>query len=368
MRSFEYGDEEISPKMLGYAVVSMAIAIGILIMPRIITNTTELFDGSFAVLIGGSISLVLGYFSAKLASKFPKQPFYTYAQKIATKPVAIALTLLMALFFLSITSFELRSLSNIASKYLFDVTPPQVVSLVFFLAVIYAVSGSDVAVLRLNLMFLPIFLTVLLMLFVFNIRYLDVTHFTPFFTTSWYGMLQASLNVAKGMYSFSVVLFYISFMNKPKKAVKATMIGVSLTLLINFTIFFFVVGQLGHAVTQNVMYPTIEMAKETEVPGEFFARFDSLFFTVWIMAIFNTTTMAFHIAILAINSLFKKAKKFTLILIHAPIIYFVSMLVGDSIQLGVLSSWMFNYGLILLGVTPITLLVIAKFRKVKGDA
>lgn len=368
MNSFEYGDEEISPKMLGYAVVSMAIAVGILIMPRIITDTTELFDGSLAIFIGGSVAMLFGYFSAKLASKFPKQTFYTYTQKIATKPVAIGLTLLLAMFFLFITGFELRSLSNIAAKYLFDVTPPHVVSLVFFLAVIYAVSGTDVAVLRLNLMFLPIFLFVLLMLFIFNIRYLDLSHLTPFFTTSWQGLLQASINVAKGMYGFSVVLFYISFMNKPQKAVKATMIGIPLTILINFTIYFFVIGQLGHAVTQNVMYPTIEMAKETEVPGEFFARFDSLFFTVWIMAIFNTTTMAFHISILAMKSLFHKVKKFTLILIHAPIIYFASMFIGDSIRLGVLSAWLFTFGLILLGSVPLTLLILANFRKVKGDA
>lgn len=368
MKSFEYGDQNISPKMLGYAIVSMTIAVGILTLPRIITQNTQVFDGIISLMAGGVITLFFTYISAKLASRFPKQTFCAYAEKIASKYIAIVLTVVFALFFMLVTAFEVRMLANIAAKYLFDETPEEVISLTFLLVVIYAVSGKHVAILRLNLMFLPIFFAVLFSLLILNIQYLDLNHFTPFFTSSWRELLRGTFYAAANMFGLSIILFYVSFMRNPKKAPKAALIGTLITICLNMIIFFFVVGQLGPVVTENVMYPMIEMAKETVVPGEFFARLDAIFFTVWIMAIFNTTTMSLHVSTLAFNSLFKKMQKFRTILILAPIIFYVSMLPIDIVQIGLITEWLMGIGALMGMGVPALLYVVAILRKVKGNA
>ena len=368
MKSFEHWDQDISPKMLGYAIVSMTIAVGILTLPRIITQNTQVFDGIISLMAGGVIALFFTYISAKLASRFRKQTFYVFTEKIASKYIAIVLTVVFALFFMLVTAFEVRMLANIAAKYLFDETPEEVISLTFFLVVIYAVSGKHVAILRLNLMFLPIFFAVLFSLLILNIQYLDLNHFTPFFTSSWRELLRGTFYAAANMIGLSIILFYVSFMRTPKKAPKAALIGALITICVNMIIFFFVVGQLGPVVTRNVLYPTIEMAKETKVPGEFFARFYAVFFTAWIMAIFNTTTMSLHVSTLAIDSLFKKMQKFRTILILAPIIFYVSMLPIDIIQIGLITEWLMGIGALMGMGVPALLYVAAILRKVKGNA
>lgn len=367
MKNFEYGDQEISGKELAYAVISMTIAVGILTLPRTIAQVTEYFDGAVSLLIGSAVALCLIWISVKLASMFPKQSFYSYVKVITNRPIAFMLTAMMALFFAVITAYEIRMLTNISAVYLFNQTPPEVIGLTFFLTVIYAVSGTNNGVFRLNLMFLPIFMTVLFLLLILNVRLIQFDHFLPFFTTSWLHLLKASVHVAFNLFGLYVVLHYVSFLNRPQKAMRSAVIGLSVTILINFLIYFFVIGQLGKTVTENVLYPTIEMAKETEVPGEFFARFDSLFFTVWIMAIFNTTTMSLHICILSLRSLLSKRKKLHLILIVSPVIFLMAMIPVDLIQVGVITNWIMVLSGILGLIIPAGLLIIAKVRGVKGN-
>lgn len=44
-----------------------------------------------------------------------------------------------------------------------------------------------------------------------------------------------------------------------------------------------IVGVLGVHTTMNVYVPTIELAKEAEIPGGFFDRLQSIFFAVWVL-------------------------------------------------------------------------------------
>ena len=62
MKPFEYGDEEIGSREIGFAVSSTIIGIGALSMPRDIANQTLFSDGWIILLLGGLICAVLGWF------------------------------------------------------------------------------------------------------------------------------------------------------------------------------------------------------------------------------------------------------------------------------------------------------------------
>src|SRR5699024_2164343 len=100
---------------------------------------------------------------------------------------------------------------------------------------------------------------------------------------------------------------------------------------------------------------------------EFFERYESIFFTVWIMTIFNTAAMAYDIALMSFRSLFKKGKKMVYFSIMSPIIYLLAMYSTTLVDFIMYSRYVSVFGLVLgMGLPPV-LLLIAIVRGVKAD-
>ncbi|WP_040983954.1 GerAB/ArcD/ProY family transporter [Oceanobacillus jeddahense] len=368
MKRFKYADERISEKEIMIAIPSIVIGVGILSMPKQLASVTVAADGWVPLLVVGIFAIFITWAIAKFASGFHKQTFLTYASKIVTKPVAIVLTCIFAVLSIFITAYQIRKISNISQQYLFDRTPIEVIALTFLLVVVYAVSGSRVGLFRINMMFLPIILLIALTLVVFNLGWFDLGNLMPVLQTPFTGYVEVLKNTGGISYlGFGILWFYLSLVDQPKKAPKAAAIGMCIPVALYMIIFIMCISTFGNAVTSNLLYPTIELAKVVEIPGGFFERFESVFFVIWIMAIFITATMAMDIGVLALNSIFKKTNKIKIVFILAPLIYLTGMFPQDIVEvelLGTIMGWM----MIILNLTVFVLLtVVAKIRGVKHN-
>lgn len=368
MKSFEYGDKEISSRELSFAVASVIIGVGILTLPRLLAETSHFGDGVFSILMGGVASTFFAWIIAKLSARFPKQNFYQYTQRITAKSIAILLTSIFSVYMIVLTSLSVRAISNVSKLYMFERTPIEIISLAFFLVVIYAVMGSTTAVLRLNLMFLPIIIFISVALQIMNIRFFEIGNFRPVLTTGFFDILNGGLLTTYSFLGFEIILFYIALMNKPKDAPKATVVGMFIPLALYTLIFVFAIGIFSNVGTSNIIYPTIEMAKEVELPGEFLEHFESIFFTVWIMTIFNTAAMTFDVSIMAIRSIFPKMKKRNGVFVLSPLIYLVAMAPQDFNEITKLGDWMSYFGIFFVTCIPTLLLLISHVRGVRGSA
>lgn len=367
MNSFEYGDEEVGKKDILFAVASFVIGLSVLTLPRAVTDATKSSDGWISILIGGAIALFFTWISAKLASRFPKQTFFEYTALIVTKPVAFLLTFLFAVYSVFFVSFEIRGVGNVAKQYLFDRTPVEVISLIMLLVVVYGVSGSRAALLRLNLMFLPIVLFIGFLLLFMSLGFFEITNLKPFFIAGWMDIVKGAKETLLAFLGYEIILFYIAFMNHPKDAPKAAMVGISIPFVFYFLVYIVTIGVSGVEVSMSIVYPFIEVAKEIEVPGEFFERLESLFFTIWTMTIFNTAVMALDLSILAWGSMFRNVKKMTWIFVLTPLIYIIAMTPQNLIEYFTFGEWISYMGVALAMAIPTLLLLIAQFRGVKGN-
>ncbi|UJF35035.1 GerAB/ArcD/ProY family transporter [Paenibacillus hexagrammi] len=368
MKSFEYGDREIGPIEMGVTVSSMIIGVGVLSLPRNIAKLTLSSDGWISILIGGIISMSVAWVLAKFASMFYKQGFFAFASAAATKPVAYVVTTSLALYFLMYSGYEVRSIANIAKQYLFERTPVEVIALTFLLVVVYAVSGSRVGLIRLNILFLPFVIFISLIVLVFSASIFHFKDLKPYLISDWTQIAQGIKGSTFSLLGFEVVLFYVTLMNNPKKAPLATVIGVAIPTLLYIAIYLISVGVFTHFALFQVTYPTIELAKEMQIPGEFFERFESIFFTIWIMAVFTTTFMAYDCAIYAIRSMNDKLKHITWVFILSPVIYLSCMLprnIQEFQKIGTLISYT---GIIVAIILPISIYIVAKIRGVQSDA
>lgn len=367
MKRFEYADESISEKEILVAVASMIIGIGVLSLPKQLAKDTIASDGWIALLVGGFIVIGITWAVARLAATFPGQEFITYATKLTAKPIAIVLTSIHVLITMNVVAIQIREIGEISKHYLFDRTPVEVISLAFFLVVIYAVAGSRVGLFRLNMMFLPIFLFIAVAVLVFSLGKFEIENLFPVFKTDFMNNVKAIGTSVTSYVGFGILWFYLSLVRQPKKAPKMAALGVFIPIGLYLVIFIICIGVFGNAVSSNLLYPTIELAKSVEIPGEVFERFESIFFVIWIMAIFNTTSMAFDIVVFATNSIFKRAKKIWLIFVFSPIIFAVSMLPQDTKEIDTYStvisiSWV-SYTVFII----LLFFLMYKIRRVKGN-
>lgn len=248
---------------------------------------------------------------------------------------------------------------------MFDQTPIEAISLVFLLVVIYGVSGSRIALLRLNLMFLPIVLGVTVLVQFFNIPLVELNNLRPAFTSSFNGYYQAAQETVFSFIGYVVILVYISLMKSPKNAPKMTVIGIGIPIILYLIIYTVTIGVFGNLATAEIIYPTIEIAKEIEAPGGFVERFESIFFTVWIMTVFNTASMALDITIHLFQTMFNIQRK-ALILLLSPITYLLAMSPDTAFQIQKIGKTIAIIGFFYGVIFPIILLTIMWIKKIKG--
>lgn len=368
MRKFEYNDQNISGKQFFIATATIGIGIIILVFQKQLANITVAADGLLSIIFGGMIASLFLWFLTKFAVGLKKQPLFDFTASVVTKPVSIILFLLYTIQFLLLAAYQIRKLTDITQHYLLEETPIEILSLTFLLVIFYAVAGSRVGLFRLNTMFLPFVLVVSLIILFFNIQLIEFENLVPVFKSNARGFIEGtfmivSILVAGGS---GIALFYTSLVesNKslPKMAFFATWVPASLFLLF----YFVAIGVFGNEVTGNLLYASIDLGKTVHVPGGVFERFESIFFVIWIMTVFNLTAMLVDLAVVTMQSIFKNTKKINLLFIFTPIIFFISIFPQNIVETTSLGKgviyWMFFYPL----TVTFVVFVLAKIRGVKA--
>lgn len=297
----------------------------ILTIPRIVNEVTRSFDGWIALTIGGIIGILFAWMAAKLAVRFPNQSFLEYAGQIVTRPVAYLLIVMMVLHFMMITAYEVGAVGGIAQMYLLPKTPSEVSALAFLLILVYGVSGSRVGLLRLNLMFFPIYMLVLIGTHLSVLVDFEFDNIKPLFVTDIPTILRATRETVLMVVGFEVLLLYSSYARTPSEVPRMSIYGMIISVTVILFSYVIVIGVMGNKIPTELIFPTIEMVKEAMIPGGFVERLDIIFFVIWIMSIFNTGAVALDAVVLALSLMFPKARKIHLVLVVTPVVYLIAM-------------------------------------------
>lgn len=320
------------------ATTSMIIGASVLALPRVLAGITESSDGWISIIIAGCFCMLLAFVLGKYGALLGSNTFYEFTGKLLTKPVATALILVVLMYYVMYASYQVRAVANISKTYLFERTPSEAIALMFLLVVCYAVSGSRMGILRLNALFLPIVLAFTMIVLILSNQIIVWQELKPLFVTGWGPLLSGVKESSLTLIGYESILFYATMLKRPEDAPKAAIAGVGIPVLISTALYLACVGIFSQAGLMQIGYPAIEMAKEVKIPGQFFERMESVFFTVWIMTLFNTTAMAIDLAMHAGYSIFKKGKRIHWVVMIAPIIYLVSMWPQNVISFEIFGS------------------------------
>lgn len=353
----------ISDRDILIAVTINILGVYTLSLPRLLAEDTTAADGWIGILLGGSIASILAWAVAKLALLFPNKSFFFIASQLVTKPVAVIITLLFTLQYIVITSFQVREISALAHQYLFDQTPLEIISLSFLLVVVYGVCGSRASIFRLNILFFPFVMGGLLILILLPFALMKPENLLPVFQTDFKGYFKSTYSGLSTFMGFGIILFYIALVKNPKNTPKMTILGIMINTFLYILLYIVCIGTFGNSTTSNLFFPTFDLSRTVEIPGGFFERFDAFLFLTWTIILFVHSLMAFDIVVMTITMVFNKVKKTKLAITLTPLIFFISMIPKDYIELTAVARYVS-----LLKLTSLVLVVVLFWSayKVKG--
>ncbi|TVY06875.1 GerAB/ArcD/ProY family transporter [Paenibacillus cremeus] len=364
MKSFEYGDQEVTTTELFILLPSFIHGVVILTIARILNEKVFPFGGVLAILLGGVLTGLAAWLAAKVASGFPGRSFFDYASLIVSKPAALVLTLTMAVHFLLITAFEVSAVGDITRLYLLPKTPMFVSALSFFLVIIYGVCGSRVGLVRLNLLFFPIYSLILVVTHLFVVENFDLANLKPIVITDTKGGFWSATGKGTLFFvGFEILLLYSQYVKQSSKIPKAAVKGMILTVVIALFSYVMVSGVMGHLAPVQLMFPAIEVMKEAQITSGIVERGDVLFFVIWMMTIFNTGAMAFDAMLLAVEPLFPRMNKKLAAMGMAPLIFLIAMLPKNTQDVFRIIQVDTYLQVPLAFAVPPLLLLVAKWRR-----
>ena len=141
----------------------------------------------------------------------------------------------------------------------------------------------------------------------------------------------------------------------------------SVSIVFYLMVFLVSIGVFGNAVTENLAFPTIELAKRVDIPGAIFERIDTIVFTIWIMAIFNTAAVTLDIAVLLLTSIFHRANKKMITFILSPIVYYIALFPQQFTQVQNAANFLSLFHIIFIVIVIFGLFAIAKLRGVRNE-
>ncbi|QTL52668.1 spore germination protein [Priestia aryabhattai] len=342
-------------------VINFILGTGILTLPRASVEKVHTPDVWLTVILGGLIAMMAGLIIVKLSLQYPEKTFYQYSQEIVGKWVGSLLSLLIVGYFLATSGFQIRSLTEVTKYLLLEGTPTWAIIMPFMWVGLYLIVGGINPIARLFDIVLPITVVIFLLVAFMSFKIFEVDNLRPILGAGIIPVLKGVKTTSLAYTGPEIMLLLVAFMKEPSKAVKATLVGIFVSLIFYVITVVMVLGALSIDGVVTRTWPTLDLIRSFELTGLIFERFDSLLLVIWIMQMFTIFTTAHYAAALGLAQLFKKS-------IHSfiyglvPIIYLISMTpknINDVFKFGDMVG---TIALFLFGLLPLPLLIIAKWK------
>ncbi|MED3836044.1 GerAB/ArcD/ProY family transporter, partial [Peribacillus frigoritolerans] len=240
-------------------------------------------------------------------------------------------------------------------------TPTWAIIMIFMWVGLYLIIGGINPIARLFEIILPLTVILFLVVTFMSIKIFEIDNLRPVLGEGITPVLKGVKTTALAFSGPEIMLLLIPFMNQPKKAVKALLVGVSIPLIFYVITVVMVIGALSVDGVVTRTWPTLDLIRSFEISGLIFERFESLLLVVWIMQIFATFTITYFAAALGLAQLTKKS-------IHPfmfgllPILYIIAMIPKNMNDLFKQGDFVGNIALFLFGLLPLLLLIISRIK------
>ncbi|WP_078428028.1 GerAB/ArcD/ProY family transporter [Alkalihalobacterium alkalinitrilicum] len=345
---------------------STTIGVGILALPRI---TVEAVDtGAPLVTLLGSLIAFLGvYLITILAKRFPGKSIIQYSEEVIGKWLSRFFNIIIICFFATLSSLVAREFGEVIVTSVLRETPLEVTVIVMLLLASLSTRSNITTFAYIHHFYFPLILAPALVIVAFSLKNANLLYLQPIIGNYPNGLIKGMLTVAALFQGSFILTFIIPAMREIRKALKASIWGMLITGGLFFIIVIANVSVFGAQEIKNLIWPTLELAKMTSLPGQVLERLDAGFLAVWVTAVFTTLFSSYFLTIYALKELFHfwDHKLFSFIML--PFIFIIAMQPQNILELYNVIELVGRLGLLLTIGYPSLLLIIAVISKTKGN-
>ena len=224
--------DQITTPQAAVIVINFILGTGLLTLPRSTTEKVHTPDVWISVILGGAIAIMAGVIMVKLSQQYPEKTFYQYSNEIVGKWVGRLFSLFIICYFLITSGFQLRSMAEVISYLLLEGTPTWAITMIFMWVGLYLIIGGINPIARLFEIILPLTVILFLVVAFMSIKIFEIDNLRPVLGEGVIPVLKGvKTTTALAFSGPEIMLLLIPFMNQPKKAVKALLVGVSIPLI-----------------------------------------------------------------------------------------------------------------------------------------
>ncbi|MET3320873.1 UNVERIFIED_ORG: spore germination protein AB [Peribacillus simplex] len=351
-------DGKILSVELAFIISCGMLGVGMLTLPRTITENINLPDGWIILIFNG---IIIGLFLCLLVfllKKHQVSDYYTYMEEAFGKWLSKILGFVIVIYFIGVASFEVLAMSEMVRFYLMENTPVEVVILSLILASVHLLTGKIKAIAKVCVFFLPLTVVIVLLIYLLSIRVVDLKNLQPVLGN---GILPVIKGMGAGhLYFFGVELFIFLFglVKNQNKIKNGILIGFFIPVILYVITYVLVVATLTVPEVKSVTWPTISFIQSFEVKGIFIERLELFLLITWILQFFCTHTIYFYFAADGLTKIFRNSYT-TNLLVLVPVIFLLAKIPKNTVEIFKMSDVLgYVFPFILFALPILTFLIV----------
>lgn len=356
----------LTERQVASVVISSIIGVGILVLPRIAAEKANT-AAPLVTLLGIAIAFIGLLLLTLLGIRFPGENIFEYGPRIMGRPLAYVMNTCLTIFFILLTSLALREFGEIITSAVLRRTPTEITIISMMILVVLATRQKLIKFTYFHVFYLPFILIPGISIVLLSLQNAELLNLQPVIgdIPARYG--KGALTIAALFQPAFVVTLLIPAMQTPTKAIKSIIGGILISGVLYMLIVCAAVAVFGPHEINHLMWPTLELARATTVPGGTVERVDAIFIIVWVVSVFTSLAASYYVSIYGAQSMLGTQDHRFISHFLLPIVFILAMIPKSVFSLYVLVE---IFGRIGLGLTlgyPVILLIVAISRKVRGE-
>jgi len=358
-------DDLVSPYQIAMIIIMTVISVGVFSIASDAANAAGP-DGWLMVAFAGAVNILAVLVIVILNSRFPGKTFAEYSQVILGTILGRLLTMMFTIYLIFATAYVVRSFTEVIKMFVLFRTPTEIIMLSLILVCTYIVRSGVECVARINELIFPILFIPFLILMAFGLPSADFSNLRPFLQASPVRMLSAMPALAINYAGIELALFYIGFMENPKKAYKPAIAAVLFITFFLTIVTALCIAAFGQNMTAYFLWPLMSYIRLISMPGLFVEHLQGIMLSLWMLSVFTNIVSVYFVMSYSISKIAGTKEQKQYVLPLAMVIYYFALQPDSLVSHYELAKAVLPYFIILfLYVVPVILLLIAKLRKLE---
>lgn len=355
-------DPKISHIQLRGLIVSTIIGVGVLSMQSTLAEEMGP-DGWIAILIAGILMIPLFAVYNKIFKLYPDKDFFEIG-KTSLGFFFNIIMLVMVAYLVLVLAIVARTLGELIKIFLLQRTPLEAIIIVFIISTSYIATYEIDVIARAGYFIYPVIIIFAVIIVLISLPKANFSNVLPVFQNDIPSTIKGVYSVLFSFTGIEVSLFAIPFVENKSKVFKSGLIGIFIVTIIYFALYIMTLTHFSIEQISHINYPILMLIRQLDLPGFFLENLDGTVLGLWVIVVFGTMAPIYFAAGKVLSKLFRIKRHKYFIWILVPVIYFVSLIPENFIELNVDMARYFNIGAtIVVVITPIIILIASSIRK-----